>query len=191
MPNLIFLAGSARKHSFNKRLAQTACKLAEEKGANVEYIDLADYNMPIYCEDYEAENGLPASVIALKEKFQNCDGFFMASPEYNSAISPLLKNTIDWLSRPHGENEPMLSAYKGKVASLAAASPGGLGGLRGLHDLKSILSNIGVFVCPTMVAVGGANDAFNEIGLIDDQKLKMLDGSITEFVNTATKLSSS
>jgi NAD(P)H-dependent FMN reductase len=188
MTKLIFLAGSAREKSFNKRLAQTAAKLAEEKGADVKFIDLAHYDMPLYNEDIEAESGLPPMAIDLKEKFQACDGFFIASPEYNSALSPLLKNTIDWLSRPHVENEKSLSAYKGKVAAISSASPGALGGLRGLVSLRSILGNIGVHVIPSQVAVGSAFEAFNENGLIDEKMLSMLSKQIDEFVETASKL---
>lgn len=188
MTKLLFMAGSARKQSFNKRLAKTAADLAKGKGATVEFIDLADYDMPIFNEDIESESGLPDAAKALKKKFQDCDGFFIACPEYNSSISPLLKNTIDWMTRPQEENEAPLSAFKGKVAALASTSPGGLGGLRGLTIVRMLLGNIGVHVIPTQLAVGGAFDVFDDNGLVDEAKLKMLDAEIEEFVTTAHSL---
>lgn len=188
MPKLIFLAGSASKNSVNKKLARYACDLAKDKGADAEFIDLKDYEMPLYCTDWELENGLPDATKALKEKFQNCDGFFIASPEYNSTFTPLVKNIIDWMSRPHQKGEPILSAYRGKIAAIAAASPGPLGGLRGLTPLRTMLANIGVHVIPTQVAVGGG-DAINDEGqLTKDNHIKMMNDMISQFVDTATKM---
>jgi len=188
MPTLLFLAGSAATQSLNKKLAQHAADLAAQKGADVQFIDLRDYEMPLYCTDYEAENGLPDNVKRLKKLFQDADGFFIASPEYNSTFSPLLKNTIDWMSRPHEEGEPILSAYKGKVAALGAVSPGALGGLRGLPTVRAMLSNIGVHVIPTQIAVGGQNTMDDNGALTQPQHIKMMEALITEFVDTATKL---
>ena len=142
MANILFLAGSARKESINKKLARLAATMAEATGADVTLIDLKDYDMPIYNGDLEQENGLPENAKKLKKIFIEHDGFFIASPEYNSSYSALLKNTIDWLSRPHKENEPPLTAYKGKVAALGATSPGALGGLRGLVALRMLLGKI-------------------------------------------------
>ena len=142
MANILFLAGSARKESINKKLARLAATMAEATGADVTLIDLKDYDMPIYNGDLEQENGLPENAKKLKKIFIEHDGFFIASPEYNSSYSALLKNTIDWLSRPHKENELPLTAYKGKVAALGATSPGALGGLRGLVALRMLLGKI-------------------------------------------------
>ncbi len=97
------------------------------------------------------------------------DGLLIAAPEYNSSITPLLKNTIDWVSRP-SDGEKALAAYEGKVAAIMSASPGGLGGLRGLVHLRSILSNIGVLVIPDQVAVGKAHEAFGPDGNFVDEK---------------------
>lgn len=167
-PKLLFLAGSARRESLNKRLALAACNLANQ--ADATFIDLADFDMPIYNGDWEAEYGIPEKAIALKQHFIDCDGFFIASPEYNSSFSALLKNCLDWISRPHQENEAPLSAFKGKVAALAAASPGGLGGLRGLVPLRMLLGNIGVLVLPQQLAVGQATKALNDNNEVTDEK---------------------
>jgi NAD(P)H-dependent FMN reductase len=188
MAKLLFLSGSAAQNSLNKKLAKHASDLATKKGADAYFIDMKDYEMPLYCTDYELENGIPDNAKKLKKLFQDADGFFIASPEYNSTFSPLLKNTIDWMSRPHEEGEAMLSAYKGKIAALGAVSPGALGGIRGLPDVRSMLSSIGVHVIPTQIAVGG-KDTFNDDGsLTQDFHIKMMDQLITEFVETANRL---
>ncbi len=96
------------------------------------------------------------------------DGLLIASPEYNSSITPLLKNTIDWVSRSAAGEAP-LSAYQNKVAGIMAASPGGLGGLRGLVHLRSILQNIGVMVVPKQMAIAKAHDAFADDGTLKDE----------------------
>jgi NAD(P)H-dependent FMN reductase len=150
-------------------LVRVAAQAAKEAGAEVTTIDLGDYPLPLYDGDLEAQDGLPANAVKLKELFLKHDGLMIAAPEYNSSITPLLKNTIDWVSRP-AEGEPMLAAYQGKVAALMAASPGGLGGLRGLVHVRSILSSIGVIVLPDQIAVSRAFEAFDDDGQLKDEK---------------------
>ncbi len=144
---------------------------AQAVGAEVTLIDLKDYPLPIMDEDVEKESGAPANAVALKKLFIAHDGLMIAAPEYNSSITPLLKNTIDWVSRP-APGEPPLVAYSGKGAILMSASPGGLGGLRGLVTVRSILGNIGVIVLPDQVAVGRAFEAFNADGTLKDAKVQ-------------------
>ena len=186
---LLFLAGSARKDSLNKKLAKNASAIAETLGADSTFIDLADFDMPIYNGDWEEENGLPDKAIALKELFIAHDGFFIASPEYNSSFSSLLKNTLDWVSRTHQEGEAPLMAYAGKVAAICAASPGGLGGLRGLVPLRMMLSNINVTVIPQQMALPSAFDMFDEDGNMKDAKQKkMLTNVMQALMDTTTAL---
>src|SRR5437660_769473 len=137
---ILAFAGSAKKDSYNKKLVAIAVEGARAAGAEVTLIDLKDYPLPIMDEDLEKE-GTPANATKLKELFKAHDALLIASPEYNSSITPLLKNTIDWVSRPAPGEKP-LAAYTGKVALLIAASPGGFGGLRGLVTVRSILGNI-------------------------------------------------
>lgn len=188
MTTLLFLAGSASQNSLNKKLAKHAADLAGDKGVDAKFIDLKDYEMPLYCTDWEMENGIPENTKKLKKLFQDADGFFIASPEYNSTFSPLLKNIIDWMSRPHEEGEPMLSAYKGKIAAIGAVSPGALGGIRGLPSLRDMLSNIGVHVIPMQIAVGGKDTLNDDGSLAKDMHINMMNGLIDQFVETATKL---
>jgi NAD(P)H-dependent FMN reductase len=162
---LLAFAGSARKDSFNKRLVQIAAA-----GADVTVIDLKQFPMPLFDQDLEQEAGVPEHAVRLKQLFVEHDGLLIAAPEYNSSITPLLKNSIDWVSRPAGD-EPPLVAFRGKTAALMSASPGGLGGLRGLVHVRSILASIGVMVLPDQVAVAKAFEAFGEDGqLVDERK---------------------
>ncbi len=191
MAKLLFLAGSARSGSINKKLAQHARDLAEKAGAQATFIDLKDYDMPIYDGDLEDAQGLPENTKKLKALFAEHDGFFIASPEYNSSFSPLLKNTLDWISRPDPDNkdEPPLLAYKGKVAALAAATPGALGGIRGLVPLRMMLGNIAVHVLPQQVAVSNGFSAFDDNGaLTNDMQANMMNDLIKAFIETADKL---
>jgi len=189
MPKILFLAGSARKESINKKLVKLAAEMAKAAGAEVTVIDLHDYEMPLYNGDLEMAEGMPENAKKLKQVFINHDGFFIASPEYNGSFSALLKNTIDWMSRPDKENEIPLAAYKGKVAALGAVSPGGLGGLRGLVPLRMLLGNIGVTVIPSQIAIGAGFKAFDSEGLLIDEGQKaMLQSIIDELLRTAGKL---
>ena len=189
MTKLIFFAGSTRRESVNKKLAKQASEMAKGMGADITFIDLAHYDMPIYNGDYEDEHGLPEKALDLKLMFEEHDGFFICAPEYNSSLTPLLKNTLDWVSRPHREGEGTLTAIKGKVAGLSSASPGGFGGMRGLVPLRMMLGNIGVTVTPTQACISGAYRAFDDNGkLKDDNNEKMLKAAVEEFVKTAKKL---
>jgi len=168
-PRILAFAGSARKDSYNARLVRIAAEGARSAGADVTVLDLNDYPLPLFDEDLEREDGTPENATKLKKLFLDHDGLLIASPEYNSSITPLLKNTIDWVSRS-AEGESPLAAYRGKVAALMAASPGGLGGLRGLVHVRSILSSIGVIVLPDQSAVSRAFEAFDDTGKLKDEK---------------------
>src|SRR5262249_37872709 len=135
----------------------------------VTIIDLRDYPLPIMDEELEAAEGPPANATALKALFLEHNGLLISCPEYNSSITPLLKNTIDWVSRPGPKNYPLgLAGYKNKVAAWLSASPGALGGLRGLVHVRAILGNIGVIVLPEQFAVPAAADAFGPDGRLKD-----------------------
>ncbi len=171
IPRILAFAGSTRADSYNKRLVKVAAEGAKAAGADTTIVDLRDYRMPLFDQDLEEAEGLPRKARELKEIMLNHDGLLIAAPEYNSSITPLLKNTIDWVSRPsNGENA--LIAYKGKVAAIMSTSPGRLGGLRGLVHLRSILSNIGVLVIPDQVAVSEAHRAFGSDGNLVDEKIQ-------------------
>lgn len=166
---IVAFAGSLRSGSHNKKLIRIAAAGARAAGAQVTDLDLRDVAMPLYDGDIEREQGLPPNAKVFKRLLVEHHGMLISSPEYNSAFPAVLKNAIDWASRPE-PNEPALAAFKGKIAGLMAASPGHLGGVRGLAVLRSILSNIGVIVIPTQMAIARANDAFDEDGSLKDER---------------------
>jgi NAD(P)H-dependent FMN reductase len=167
---ILAFAGSLRKDSFNKKLVRIAVEGARAAGAEVTLIELNDYPLPIFDQDLEATSGMPEPGRKLKQLFLQHDALLIASPEYNSSVTPLLKNTIDWVSRVTEPGEPGLKALAGKTAAIIAASPGALGGLRGLVTLRSILGNIQITVLPDQIAVPQAGDAFNDDGSLKDPK---------------------
>lgn len=166
-PKVLAFAGSARKESWNKKVIQQAARFAEDAGASVTLIDLADFELPLFNEDVESA-GVPENARKLKELFVAHDALLIAAPEYNSSITPLLKNTIDWVSRPD-ENHAMLAAFSGKTAALMSASPGAWGGMRGLVHLRDILGNIGVTLVPAEVSVSKVHNSFDERGNLNDE----------------------
>jgi NAD(P)H-dependent FMN reductase len=168
-PHILALAGSLRRESFNKKLVPIAARGAREAGAEVTLIDLRDFSLPVFDQGLESEQGMPDNGKKLKQLFIDHDGLLIDSPEYNSSITAVLKNTIDWMSRP-APGELSLVAFRAKVSSLMSASPGALGGLRGLVHVRAILGNLGVIVLPEKVAVPRANDAFGPDGSLLDAK---------------------
>jgi NAD(P)H-dependent FMN reductase len=173
MAKVLAFSGSARKDSYNQRLVRIAASGAEQAGAEVTLINLGDFPMPIFNQDFEAEYGMPKPAREFKELLIAHDGFLLASPEYNSSFSPLLKNAIDWASRREGDEAPLL-AYRGKMAAIMSASAGALGGLRGLVFLRMLLGNIGVTVLANQQAVAQADKAFGPDGNLIDEKMQVV-----------------
>jgi NAD(P)H-dependent FMN reductase len=169
-PKILVFAGSTRSGSYNKLLSKCAAEALRAAGAEVTWLDLRDLALPLYDGDLEEEKGLPDGAKKLKAAMQASDGFLIASPEYNSSITGVLKNAIDWASRTESDDEPSLIAFRGKVAALVSASPGALGGMRGLVTLRSILGNIGVVVLPDQLSISNAHEAFAEGGKLKDEK---------------------
>ncbi len=187
---ILGFAASVRSDSFNKKLVRIALRGSESNGATVTLVDLRDYPLPLYDGDAEALNGLPENVEKLRTLFRECDGLLLASPEYNGFLSPLLKNTLDWLSRSP-EAKPDLSAFSDKVAAIMAASPGPLGGLRGLRGVRELLTNLGFIVLPSQMTVRSAFKAFNEAGeMLDAAQAKRVEALGAELANTAARLMS-
>ena len=188
MPRILAFASSTRRASFNKKLVAIATQGAREAGAEVTLIDLKDFPLPLFDQDLEAEQGMPENGKQLKKLFIDHDGLLIASPEYNSSFPAVLKNAIDWVSRP-APGEPSLVAFRGKVATLMSASPGALGGLRGLVHVRSILGNIGVIVLPDQFALAKAHEAFQPDGsLVDPKRQAGIEGLGTTLASFLMKL---
>lgn len=166
-PTILAFAGSARKDSLNKKVLAVAVEGAREAGGEVTHINLADYRMPIYDGDLEASEGLPENALKLRRLFAEHQGLLLGCPEYNSSVTPLLKNTIDWVSRP-SKDEASLKFVSGKTAALVSTG-GGLGGLRDLFHMRDILLNIGVIVLPEQFAVPMGATAFDDDGRLKSE----------------------
>jgi len=171
IPKILVFAGSIRTGSFNARLAAIAAKEIARAEAEVTRISLLDFPLPLYDGDHEARSGAPENAVKLKRMFCAHQGIFIASPEYNASITPLLKNTIDWISRVRENKEPPLSAYRNRVFALGAASNGTYGGMRSIMALRQSLElGCGALVIPEQIAVREASHAFDENDELKDDR---------------------
>ena len=189
---LLFFAGSAREASFNKKLALLGHHIAEANGIEAVFVDLKDYPMPIYNGDLEAAEGPPERASAFKALLGEYQGVFIASPEYNSSVTPLLKNTLDWVTRVRAKGETGLEVFKSRVFAISGASPGYYGGMRSLLNLRQILAvGIGALVIPEQIALPRAMDAFEVDGSLKDRnQQEMLKGVVEALAIAARKLAS-
>lgn len=168
-PKILVFAGSLRTNSWNHKLVVAASKGAEAAGAVVTVIRLREFQLPLYDQEIEDASGLPENCLKLKELFKAHHGILMGCPEYNSSITGVLKNTIDWVSRPR-QGEAPLECFDRKVIGLTAASEGALGGIRGLPTERAILGNIKAIVLPDQFALSKCHDAFDEKGNLKDER---------------------
>lgn len=160
---LLFFAGSARDASYNKRLARLGAEIADANGIGSAFADLGDYPLPLYDQDRQTLDGIPENARKLEALMKVHTGVFIACPEYNASISPLLKNTLDWMSRIRNDGEEPNAVFKTRVFALGSASPGGMGGLRGLNAVRTVLElGLGALVLPDQFAVPKAGDAFDD-----------------------------
>ena len=163
---LLVFAGSTRLASFNRKLAHVAAQMARASGAEVAHIELADFDIPMYNADLEAQ-GTPADVMKLKQLMFDHPAWIICSPEYNGSYTALLKNTIDWVSSPVKSDPAWQEGFKsftGKVVGMLSASPGAQGGLRSQSHLAPLLLNAQCWVAPKAFALSRAADAFDADG---------------------------
>jgi chromate reductase, NAD(P)H dehydrogenase (quinone) len=170
-PKILVFPGSIRSGSFNGRLADVAASTLSRFGADVTRISLADYPMPILDEDLQKREGIPENVMKLARMIEAQHGLFLACPEYNSSITPLMKNTIDWVSRVSRDGERPLKAWKGKTIALGSASNGHFAGVRGLYHVRSVLMNVGAQIITEQCSVASAATGFSEDGTIADERV--------------------
>jgi len=187
---LLAMAGSTRAGSLNQALLDLAVADARAKGAEVTAIRLKDFDLPLYDGDLEA-NAFPPAARELKRLFVGCHGFLMATPEHNGSTSAVLKNAIDWVSRPTEPGETMvtLAAFRGRVAGLMAASISPFGGLRGITHLRQILGTIQTVVATEQVLVPFAQNAFDENGALKEALPGQILGmTVSRVIDLATRL---
>jgi chromate reductase, NAD(P)H dehydrogenase (quinone) len=180
---ILAFSGSARRESFNRKFLHIAVELTREAGADVTLVDLNDYVLPLYHGDLEDSEGIPANAKKLIELITQHHGLLIASPEYNSMITPLLKNTIDWCTRD--EDNPFI----GKVAAVLSASPGSLGGIRSQQLAQQLLLKLGCHVVPVHTVLPHADRAFDAAGqLTDPRSLKSVRNLAIALVDTTRKI---
>ncbi|MEE4246766.1 MAG: NAD(P)H-dependent oxidoreductase [Kangiellaceae bacterium] len=185
---LLVLAGSLRKASYNKALAKILAASAERAGAEVNYIELNDYPLPLFNEDDETANGIDNNALKIKAMMNEADGFIITSPEYNGSYSGALKNMVDWASR-QAEGEGMLESFKDKYAAIFSTSPGAFGGLRGLSQLRLLLSGLGTHLLADQIAIPKSHEAITEDGtLASDKRQASVDRVVAKLVDTIAKL---
>ncbi|MCB2202300.1 NAD(P)H-dependent oxidoreductase [bacterium] len=168
-PNILVLAGSLRSGSFNKKVARIAAAEADKAGAETTYVDLKDFPLPLYDGDLENDHGLPENARKLKDMFIAADGIVIVSPEYNHSIPAVLKNVIDWLSRP-AEGYANYSGFEHTVFALMSVSGGGFAGVRVLPDLRKVLSALKGLVLPEQVNIPNGGKAFDDNDQLKDEK---------------------
>jgi NAD(P)H-dependent FMN reductase len=186
---LLAFAGSTRTGAFNQALLDLAVAAARTQGAEVTAIRLKDFDLPLYDGDIEA-NAFPQAARDLKALFRAHHGFLISTPEHNGSLGAVLKNAIDWASRPtDGETMVTLSAFRGKVAGIMSASISPFGGLRGITHLRQILGTIQVVVATEQVLLPAAHTGFDDAGALKDAlPAQLLGGMVARVIELAEKL---
>jgi chromate reductase, NAD(P)H dehydrogenase (quinone) len=177
---ILVFAGSTRANSLHKKLALAASAELRSLGLETTIVNLRDFPMPMYDGDVETEAGLPANSKAFRELVRSHDALAIASPEYNGSFPAVIKNTIDWISRPEA-GQPPLTVFHGKKAILLSTSPGPGAGKRGLRHLRELLEMIGVQVLPAQVTIPKGTAAFGPSGeLLRDEDRQSLRAAAEE-----------
>lgn len=189
MPKILILSGSERAGSLNMKLADLAQKRLQAAGADVTRLSMRALNLPIYDGDLEAQAGPPAGAQALRNAIDSHDGLFIASPEYNAGVPPLLKNALDWASRCKNASGQAGPLMMGKVVALGGASPSPNGGLRNLIPLRTQIE-LGYFaqVVPEMVILPDAGNLFGADGdLTNPMRSGQLDGAVKSLLTQVAR----
>lgn len=167
MPTILGISGSLRSGSYNTALLRTATGLMPT-GATLEIATL--HGIPLYDGDAEARDGIPASVQQLKDRIVGCDGLLLATPEYNNGIPGVMKNGIDWLSRP---NSDIARVFGNRPVAVIGASPGGFGTVLAQNAWLPVLRLLGTRPWfGGRLAVARAGKVFNESGEMLDEQVK-------------------
>lgn len=189
-PRILVFAGSNRTGAFSGRTADAAMKELAIQGALVTRIALIDYPLPIMDEDLEREKGIPENALRLARHLLDHDGVLIASPEYNASIPPLLKNTIDWISRVRKDRGRPVRPLSGKVAALCSSSDGNFAGIRSLYHLRAVLMACNVEVVTPQCSVARAREAFDQDGQFREERLRhAMETVVRTLIERATMLS--
>jgi chromate reductase, NAD(P)H dehydrogenase (quinone) len=182
-PRVLAFSGSARRESFNRKFLAFAVQAARDEGAEVTLIDLNEFVLPLFHGDLEEAQGMPDNATKLVGLVTGHHALLIASPEYNSMFTPLLKNTLDWCSR--ADDNP----FEGKVAAVMSASPGIHGGVRSLQLAQQLLLKLGCLVVPGQCILPRADKAFDGEGrLTEPHAQKAANKLMAGLVRTTTRL---
>jgi NAD(P)H-dependent FMN reductase len=160
---ILVIPGSLRTGSHNVKLAAAAAYEFARLGADVTRISLSDFPLPIYDGDLQAKSGVPRNAVDLKRMIGAHHGVLIVTPEYNSSVPPLVKNTIDWITRVQDQKETRGQVFREKPFGIAAASESRLGGSRALAALRLILTACQATVIPSQLALSFAGQAYNDM----------------------------
>ena len=160
---ILVIPGSLRSGSLNARLAAAAAHELAQAGAEVTRISLGDFPLPIYDGDLQTKSGVPKHAVNLKRMIGAHHGVLIVTPEYNSSVPALVKNTIDWVTRVQDTNETRGQVFRGRPFAIAAASENRLGGTRSLAALRLILSACHATVIPNQLALSFATEAYDDM----------------------------
>ncbi len=166
---ILVIPGSLRTGSHNARLAAAAAYQFVQAGAEVTRISLADFPLPLYDADLQTRSGVPKNAINLKRMIGAHHGVLVVTPEYNACVPPLVKNTIDWVSRVHDTHETRGQVFRERAFAIAAASESRLGGTRALAALRLILSACQAMVIPNQLALSFASEAYDDMDRLKRQ----------------------
>jgi len=185
-PEILVFAGSTREGALSGQLAKAVALEIDAQGATANLVTLKDYPAAIYNGDDEDAEGVPQSIKDLTALIRSHDGMIIATPEYNGFFTPLIKNTLDWCSRPGASNEtPPLP--RGKPVAIVSSAPGALGGIRAIPRLRDYLSELGFLVSPDIQPVSRAGEAFGEDGRLKEEKAaKQLTGVVATLLRLAS-----
>ena len=159
---ILVIPGSLRTGSLNARLAAAAAHELAQAGAEVTRISLGDFPLPIYDGDLQAKSGVPKHAVNLKRMIGAHHGVLIVTPEYNSSVPALVKNTIDWISRVQDAHETRGEVFHDRAFAIAAASGNRLGGTRALAALRLILAACQATVIPNQFALSFADEAYDD-----------------------------
>jgi NAD(P)H-dependent FMN reductase len=159
---ILVIPGSLRTGSLNAKLAATIALELSQAGAEVTRISLSDFPLPIYDGDLQSKSGVPKNAVNLKRMMGSHHGVLIVTPEYNSSVPALVKNTIDWISRVQDPHETRGQVFRDRAFAIAAASGNRLGGTRALAALRLILTACHAAVVPNQLALSFAEEAYDD-----------------------------
>lgn len=175
VPRILLIAGSARAGALSVRLRDASRREVQAAGAEDSVLDLRSLALPVYDGDLEARDGVPEGALTLRNAFGRADGLLFVTPEYNAFPTPLALNAFDWLSRVQASGDSLagMAVVANKPAAILSTSPGAFGGMRALALMRQYLSGaFQMLVLPQQLAVGKANEAFDDAGALKDQRAR-------------------